>query len=68
MTLPDETIKRTLLIPKVEMDRFKARHGGHGDFTWFVREALRRYNDLNDVDPNELISLAVSDLSLKTES
>jgi len=65
--MDDETVKRTLLIPRDEMERFKSRHGGHGDFTWFVREALRRYNDLNDVDPNELISLAMSDIKVKSK-
>lgn len=59
-------VKKTLLLPKDEMDRFKARHRGHGDFTWFVREALRAYNDLNDIDPDELIKLAVGEVSLKT--
>ena len=62
-----EVVKRTLLIPKKEMDRFKARHQGHGDFTWFVRESLKRYNDLNDVDPKELIGLAVTGIRVKSD-
>lgn len=59
-----ELVKKTLLVPKTEVDRFKKRHRGHGDFTAFVREALKRYNDLNDTDPDELISLAVGEIRL----
>ena len=55
--------KKTILVPDVEVERFKRRHPGHGDFTWFVREALRRYNDLNDVEPDELVELAVKEIN-----
>ncbi len=59
-----ELVKKTLLIPKEEADKFRRTHPQHGAFTWFVREALRRYNLINDVDPEELINLAVGEITL----
>lgn len=64
MTDQPVTVKKTVLIPSDEWLRFKERHPGHGDFTWFVREALTRYNDVNDTSPEELIGLAVSEITL----
>lgn len=58
-------VKKTLLIPKVDFVRFQKRHPQHGAFVWFVREALRNYNELNDIDPDELIRLAVGEIDLK---
>lgn len=60
-------VKKTLLIPEEEVKKFEAKHRGHGDFTWFVRESLRRYNELNDTNPDELITLAVNEITLKAE-
>jgi hypothetical protein len=60
----EATVKKTILIPAKEWSRFKERHPGHGDFTWFVREALTRYNEVNSVSPEELIQLAVSEIRL----
>lgn len=59
-------VKKIVLFPEKEVERFKARHRGHGDFTWFMREALKRYNDLNEIDPDELIKLAVEGVTLRS--
>ena len=65
MAKPPSTVKKTLLIPKEDYERFKRTHPQHGAFVWFVREALRRYNLIHDVDPEELIGLAVGEITLK---
>lgn len=57
-------VKRTFLISAAEVDRFKARHRGHGDLTWFIRTALKKYNDLNDIDLEELVELAVKEIHI----
>lgn len=62
---PTDTVKRTVEIPRIEYERFRERHPGHGDFIWFLREALRLYNDLNEVKPEELIQTAVSEITLR---
>ena len=62
--MQDEKVKRTLLIDREDYERFQARNPSHGAFTWFVREALHKYNELNDVDPKELIELAVKEITI----
>lgn len=62
MTDQPKLVKKTLLLDEEEFNRFKARNPSHGAFTDFVRRALKRYNDLNDTNPDELISLAVGEL------
>lgn len=59
-------VKRTLLIDREDYERFQRRHPQHGAFTWFVREVLRAYNELNDTDPDELIKLAAQEITTKT--
>jgi len=63
--MPKQKVKKTILIDKDEFDKFRERHPGHGDFVWFVREALKKYNELNEVDPNELVELAVGEIDLR---
>ena len=63
--MPQEKVKKTILISKIEYDKFRKRHPGHGDFVWFVREALQKYNEINEVDPKELIELAVGEIDLR---
>jgi hypothetical protein len=63
----NQDVRKTILVPREEFERFQARHPGHGDFTWFVREALSRYNKINDTNPEELIGLAVGEISLVHE-
>jgi len=60
--MPPETVKRTILIDGEDYRRFRERHPSHGAFTWFIRTALKKYNELNDTDPEELVQLAVGDL------
>lgn len=59
------TVKKTLVIPRELFDPFKKRHPSHGSFVWFVRTALEKYNELNDIDPEELVRLAVGEIDLK---
>ena len=59
-------VKKIVLLPEREIERFKAKHRGHGDFTWFVREVLKKYNDLNEVDPDELLRLAAEGVTLRS--
>lgn len=58
-------VKKNILIPEEEIERFEVRHPGHGSFTWFVRTCLEKYNELNDVNPDELIGTVVADVTLK---
>jgi hypothetical protein len=55
-------VKKTFLLDEEEVKRFKARNPSHGALVDFFRKALKRYNDLNDTDPDELIKLAVGEL------
>jgi len=57
-----ELVRKTILVSRDEYEKFETRHPGHGDFTWFVREALARYNEINDTNPEELIALAVGEI------
>ena len=61
------TVKKTLLIPKADFDRFKSLHPQHGALVWFVREAIRSYIELNTSDPKELIRLSVGEINLKDD-
>ena len=57
-------VKKTLLIPKEDWAEFKRRHPSHGSFTWFVRTALHRYNELNEVNTEALMDLALSEIKI----
>ena len=59
-----DTVKKTLLIPREEYEKFRRTLPMHGAFVWFVREALRCFNELNDIDPKEFVKLAVDEISL----
>ncbi|KKL91273.1 hypothetical protein LCGC14_1896410 [marine sediment metagenome] len=58
------TVKKTLLVPREDYERFRLTHPQHGAFVWFVRTALRRYNLIHNTDPKELIDLAVGEITL----
>ena len=61
----EHLVKKTLLISREEYDKFRRVHPAHGSFTWFVRTALRQYNLINTTDPQELVDLAVGEITLK---
>lgn len=61
----ENTVKKTLLVDKDEWKKFEAKHPQFGAFTWFVDAALRAYNQINEVDPQELIDLAMKEITLK---
>lgn len=58
--------KVTVALPTEELETFQKRFPQHGSITWFFREAIIRFNELFDVDPNEAIGQAVSDIELKS--
>lgn len=60
-------VKKTLLLPRELVEEFDARHPSHGSFTWFVRSALEKYNEINKTDPDELLSLAVGELDSSSQ-
>lgn len=51
--------KVVLTFPAEDLKKFKEIHPAHGAFTWFCREALRRYVSLNHIDPGMLVEEAV---------
>ena len=59
--------KKTVHIDKDEYDKFIERHLSYGAFTYWLNEALKQYNALNEVTPNELIKMAVGEITLKRE-
>lgn len=65
MPVSDDMVKKTLLVPRDLDEEFRLRHPGHGDFTWFVRAALEKYLEVNQIDAEELVKLAVGELDLK---
>ena len=67
MANPSSTVKKTLLIPREDYERFRRIHPQHGAFVWFVRTALRRYNLIHNTDPEELVDLAVGEITLTEE-
>ena len=52
-------LKKAAHIPKEDYDIFKENYPGYGSWTWFVRECLRRFNDLHKETPKELIRIVV---------
>lgn len=58
-------VGKTVLLLKSDYDKFREVHPGHGSFSWFVQTALRKYNELNVVSADELVELAVKELTLK---
>ena len=65
MSTTEEYYKKIVEIPKNDMDRFTSLYPSQGAWTWFVREALRKFVALHETSPNELIELAVSELNIK---
>ena len=63
MPEPEELEKVTLRLSRAEMAKFRQRHPGHGDVTWFFRTALEKYNKLQEVDLDELVTLAVAEIN-----
>lgn len=59
------TVKKIVELPKDEVQRFEERFPQHGAFTWFIREAIRRFNDIYEINSEELIELAVRDIEIK---
>jgi hypothetical protein len=64
MPVSPKMVKKTLFVPEKEFERFKKRFPMRGAFVWFVREALRCHNDINDVDQTELMMLAVGEIKV----
>ncbi len=46
-------------VPIEDYKTFKTNYPGYGSWTWFVRECLRRINDLHAESPAELIATVV---------
>lgn len=57
-------VKITVMLPREEVEIFERRFPSHGSKTWFFREALTRFNETFDIDPNEIIGDAVADITL----
>lgn len=57
-------VKKTILFPREDVQRFEEIHPGHGAFTWFLRAALRNYNALHEGNANDLVSVAVRDIQI----
>lgn len=60
----NDMVTRTLALPREDLEAFQAHHPGHGAFSWFVREALKRYNELHTIDADDLIQAAVGEIRL----
>lgn len=63
MTTP-RNVKKTLWLPEDEVEEFESTFPMHGAMTWFVREALRRFNEMNRVKPEEIVDVAVRDIHI----
>lgn len=50
-------------VDKEDYERFKSIRPAHGSWSWFVREALKRYVALHETNSDELLELAIKDLS-----
>lgn len=57
-------VKVTVLLPREEVELFERRFPSHGSKTWFFREALTRFNETFDIDPNEVIGETVANIDL----
>lgn len=62
-------VKKIMLIPREDMQKFESHYDHHGAFTNFVRSALVAFNELHDETREELIKMAVGQVDLtKPES
>lgn len=59
-----EMQQKHIEVPLDEIEKFERIHPSRGAFSWFVREALERYNELNDVSQEELIEIAVKEIRI----
>ena len=50
-------------VDKELFERFKSLRPAHGSWSWFVRAALERYVQLHETNEDELLDLAIKDLS-----
>lgn len=48
-----------VFVATEDYKEFRQIHPGQGAWSWFVRECLRRYNDLHSTNPEELLDLVV---------
>lgn len=63
LTMPRPAeVKKIINLPVEDVEEFDRKHPQHGSFTWFVREALRRYNEISHPDPLELVNDVVADI------
>lgn len=46
-------------VPKEDYEVFRSNYPAYGAWTWFVRESLRRFNELHTESPEDLIQTAV---------
>lgn len=60
-------VKRTIFVPKADIDRFRKLQPGYGSFTWFVRTALRRFNELHSVAAGDTLGMAVADIDFNDQ-
>ncbi len=54
-----KTTQTIVQVPTEDYLEFKRNHPAHGSWSWFVRECVRRFNDLHSTKPDELLSLVV---------
>ena len=57
-----QMIPRKVTVPKDDYKIFKANYPSHGSWSWFVRECLRRFNDLHMGNTGELLDETVKGL------
>jgi len=50
---------RMVKVPTADYKIFKSNYPAHGSWTWFVRESLRRFNDLHLGNTDEILDQAV---------
>lgn len=58
-----DKVRKHIEVPAEELKKFESRHPSRGAFTWFVTEALTRYNQINETSPEELVELAVDEIT-----
>lgn len=63
MTTPTD-VKKTFWLPKKEVEKFESKFPMHGAMTWFLREALRRFNEITSFDPEEDLKSAIDDIHI----
>ena len=62
MTRPKGTSQVVVNIPTEDYAEFKRNYPAHGSLTWFIRECIRRYNDIHAEKPEELIGMVVESI------